>query len=74
MIIRIFFFLFGFGLCVIGLMYTILYLNLMSMGYNFLNYVNFIKGRSECYLTIFGIIIMLVSIYLKGDKKYELYL
>ena len=43
--LRIFLFLLGFGLMVIGSSYIILYLNLMTMGYNFLNYVNFIIRR-----------------------------
>ena len=38
--VRVFFFLLGFGFMVIGCSFIILYLNLMSMGYNFLNYVN----------------------------------
>ena len=40
--IRVFFFLLGFGLMVIGCSFIILYLNLTTMGYNFLEYVNFI--------------------------------
>ena len=68
--IRIFFFLFGFGIMTIGFIYTILYLNVLNIGYNFNYYVNFIIRRFECYLTIIGFIIMNLSIYLKGDKKY----
>ena len=34
--LRIFFFLFGFGLMVLGFTYIILYLNLLSTTYNFL--------------------------------------
>ena len=47
--VRVFFFLLGFGFMVIGCSFIILYLNLMSMGYNFLNYVNFIVRRFESY-------------------------
>ena len=43
--IRIFFFLFGFGLMTIGLTYIILYLNLLNIEYNFLEYVNIISRR-----------------------------
>ena len=46
--VRVFFFLFGFGFMVIGLSFIILYLNLMTMGYNFGNYVNFIIREPEC--------------------------
>ncbi len=72
--VRVFFFLLGFGLMVIGCSFIILYLNLMTIGYNFLNYVNFISRRIECYYSIIGLIIMILSITIKGDKKDEFYL
>jgi len=71
---RIFFFLFGFGLMTIGFVYIILYLNILSIGYNFSYYVNFISRRIECYFCIIGFIILNLSIYIKGDKNYGLYL
>ncbi|CDB92181.1 putative uncharacterized protein [Clostridium sp. CAG:302] len=67
--IRVFFFLLGFGLMVIGCSFIILYLNLTTMGYNFLEYVNFIIRRIECYFSIIGFIIMILSITLKGDYR-----
>ena len=72
--VRVFFFLIGFGFTVIGFSFIILYLNLMTMGYNFDNYVNFIIRKPECYYSILGIIMMILSITIKGDKKNELYL
>lgn len=72
--LRIFFFLFGFGLMVIGFTYIILYLNLLTIGYNFLDYVNFIFRRFECYYVLIGLIVLILSIFIKGDKKYELHL
>ena len=72
--IRIFFFLVGFALLVIGLVFTILYLNLLTIGYNFSFYVNFITRRIECYYTIIGFIIILSTLIIKGEKKHELYL
>jgi hypothetical protein len=71
---RIFFFLLGFGLMTIGFVYIILYLNILSIGYNFSYYVNFISRRIECYFSIIGFIILNLSIYLKGAKKHGLYL
>ena len=71
---RIFFFLFGLGLMTIGFVYIILYLNILSIGYNFSYYVNFISRRIECYFSIIGFIILNLSIYIKGDKNYGLYL
>ena len=72
MFLRIIFFLFGFGLTTIGSVYIICYLNLLTIGYNFIDFVNFIIRRIECLNFIFGIIIMLLSINLGG--KYELYI
>ena len=71
---RIFFFLLGFGLMVIGFIYIILYLNILTIGYSFTYFVNYIIKRIECYFSIIGFIIMNLSIYIKGDKKYGLYL
>ena len=67
--IRVFFFLLGFGLMVIGCSFIILYLNLTTMEYNFLEYVNFIIRRVECYFSIIGFIIIILSIALKGDYR-----
>lgn len=72
--IRIFFFLIGFALMTIGLTFTILYLNLLTIGYNFSIYVNFILRRIECYYTIIGFTIILLTLTIKGDKKHELHL
>jgi len=66
--VRVFFFLLGFGFTVIGFSFIILYLNLTTMGYNFVNYVNFISRRIECYYSVVGIIIMILSLTLKGDR------
>ena len=64
---RIFFFLIGFGLSVLGFSYIILYLNLLTIGYNFYEYVNFIIRRLECYFSIIGIIIMIITMMIKGE-------
>ncbi len=72
--IRILLFLIGFALMVLGLSFMILYLNLLTIGYNFYNYANFITRRIECYYTIIGFIIILLTLTIKGDKKNEIYL
>ena len=59
----------GITLTVIGLTNIILYLNLLVNGYTFLEYVNFIIRRVECYFSIIGFIIMILSITLKGDYR-----
>ena len=71
---RIFFFLLGFGLTTLGFIYLILYLNILTVGYNFSYYVKFITGRFECYLVFVGLIIMNLSLYIKGAKKYGLHI
>ena len=70
--IKFLIFLFGFGLTVIGLSYIVIYLNLLNIGYNFLEYVNFIIRRIECLNAPIGIIIIIISMTIGG--KYELYL
>ena len=67
MLTRLFFFLLGFGLTILGFVYIISYLNLLTLGYNFLYYVNFIIRRIECLNALIGIIIMLISIGGKND-------
>jgi len=74
MLARIFFFLIGFGLTVIGSVYIISYLNLLTIGYNFLEYVNFIIRQFECLCTCIGILIMILAVTLPGGKYNELHL
>lgn len=71
---RIFFFLVGFALMVLGFSFLILYLNLLTIGYNFSFYVQFITRRIECYYAVIGFIIILLTLIIKGDKKHELHL
>ena len=47
MLARIFIFLLGYALTIIGLIYVISYLNLIAIGYNFFEYVNFIFRRIQ---------------------------
>jgi len=69
---KICFFLIGFGLSIVGFIYIISYLNLLTIGYNFLEYVNFIIRRLECYYSIIGLVIMIFTIN-KGEKN-EIYI
>ena len=69
---RFFFFLVGFGLTLIGFSYIIIYLNLTTIGYNFLEYVNFIIRRPECLIAIVGIILIVLSI--PKEEKDELHI
>lgn len=58
---------------VIGFTFVILYLNLLTIGYNFFDYVNFIIRRVECYYTIIGLVIILITLFVKGGRN-EFYL
>lgn len=69
--IKIVLFLFGFGLTTIGFVYIICYLNLLTLGYSFLEYVQFIISRLECLNAFIGIMIMIIV--LNGGKN-ELYI
>ena len=66
---RLFLFLLGFGFTVIGCVYIISYLNLLSVGYNFANYVHFIIRRIECLYVFIGFILMVGAIYIPGGNE-----
>ena len=68
MLFRILIFLIGFGLTTIGFMYIIAYLNLLDIGYNFYEYVNFIIRRIECISLLIGLIIIYLTIFI-GEKR-----
>lgn len=51
-------FLVGFGMAIIGFMYIILYLNYLSIGYSFLEYLKIIFTKGECLLGFLGLIII----------------
>lgn len=74
MLFRVFLFLIGFGFTLIGSIYMISYLNLMTIGYNFLQYVQFISKQFECLIGIVGIFLMIFTVYFPGGGKHELYL
>lgn len=66
-------------LCLVGifltsysLMFIIVYLNLLNMGYSFIEYIKYIFTHIECLLIFLGILLIYIS--LRKDKKYELYL
>lgn len=51
-------FLIGFGMSIIGFMYIILYLNYLSIGYSFFEYIKLIFTRLECLLSLIGLVII----------------
>lgn len=71
---KVFLFLIGFGLTTIGLVYIISYLNLLTIGYNFLYYVNFIIRRIECLYAPIGLILIFISINIERGENYDLHI
>ncbi len=69
---RFFLFIFGCFLAAMGLAYAILYLNLLTMGYTFFEYVKFIISRLECNSFLLGILCIYLSV--KRWGKNELFL
>lgn len=74
MLLRVFLFLIGVVLCATGLCFMILYINILNMGYSFNNYVNFIIRRAECWIILFGIIFIFLSMLKRKELKNDLYL
>ena len=70
--IKLFFFLIGYGFNVIGIMYIIFYLNLLTIGYNLLDYVNFIFRRIECLYAIIGIFIIVIILFSKRSDSWNI--
>ncbi len=46
----------------VGIFFTIIYLNLLSMGYTFLEFVNFISRKIEFYFILIGLICIGISL------------
>jgi hypothetical protein len=63
MIYRSFLLLTGFGMAVAGGVSTIAYLNLLTTGYSFMDYLLDISKKFECYLLPLGIVMVWISIY-----------
>ena len=70
--IRIFFFLTGFALMVIGFVFIILYLNLLTIGYNFLQYVNFCNVLAYIFIfSVFGVRISCIFSLIHGGTDQQ---
>lgn len=69
MLLRIFSFLCGFGLMVVGLSTLILYINLFSFGYTFKEYIGYILKLPETYYLLVGFILINISIIKSGGRK-----
>ncbi len=58
----------GILMITLGIVYCICYLNLMTLGYSFREYGNFICRRFECLMLPLGCLIVLGIIFIGGDK------
>ena len=67
--LKIVLFLVGFGFSVIGFVYIIAYLNYLSIGYSFMDYLKLIITRIECLISIIGIILINIAIFMKGKEN-----
>lgn len=52
----------GIILCSIALFFIIIYLNLLNVGYSFLEYVKFINMRIECLILYIGVFLIYKSL------------
>lgn len=64
----IIFLMLGIILTSIGLMFIFLYTNLLTMGYSFLEFVNFISRQIECWSFVVGILLIIYT-YERWLKK-----
>lgn len=71
---RLFLFLIAFGLMVIGFTYIITYMNLMTMGYSFSEYLRFIFSRIECLFSVIGLLLVSIVIFTKGSETYDIHI
>lgn len=58
MIIKLLILLISVFLISLSITFDIIYLNLLTMGYSFIDYVNFIIRRWECLIFVLGIILL----------------
>ncbi len=69
MTIKLFFFLVGYGLMLIGFSTIMLYINLLGLGYNFKEYICYIVKLPEFIYLIIGFLFVNLSNFFKGDKN-----
>ena len=62
-------FLIGFGLSIIGFIYIITYLNYLTIGYTWNDYLKLIITKPECLLAFIGIVILCIVIFTRRDEN-----
>ena len=66
--LRLMFFLLGFGFSIIGFSYIITYLNYLTIGYSFTDYLKLIIIKPECILAFIGITLLIIVIFSRRDE------
>jgi len=67
--VRLFIYLTGFGLAVLGGVTSVAYLNIITAGKGIIEYFLFISKRIECYLLPIGIGLICLSIYFPSNEE-----
>ena len=70
---KLLFYFIGIYLVSIGIVYLIINLNLLTMGYSFIEYVKFIISNIYFYYILVGILLIYMSV-LRKDKKWYTYM
>lgn len=65
MFFRMILFIIGFFFMLYGNFYIFVYINLFSFGYTIIEYLEYIFTRYECYFSIIGIILIILSVYMR---------
>ena len=65
---KLLFYFIGIYLVSIGMVYLIINLNLLTMGYSFIEYVKFIISNIYFYYILVGILLIYMSVLRKGKK------
>ncbi len=74
MLLKIVLFITGVLLTALSLVFIILYLNVLNLEYSFLDFVNFIISRGECWLIFIGILLIILSLKKGKEKRNDIYL
>ena len=69
--LRVIVFILGIYLISVSISFIIIYLNLLSLGYSLMDYINFITRRYEVLSLFLGITLVVISLNkcIKNDKK-----
>ena len=71
---RVILFIAGIILLIIGIFSIIIYSNLFTFYYDFLEYLFFLCTHKECFCFLIGLLIVSISIFRKGNQLYDIYI